>query len=147
METSARPMWKLHRKWRRVRSDSSTKAIHKWFKCSWGFWKLELQGLEIVGYQNLTHKVIKRIRGVVIMVNKTRRLGIRKFWDKFTFVYEHHRTSQIWYNVSNQTIHDSAILDNANTKIHRYICVIISDTVLGLFKKTSCSVICNATLL
>lgn len=32
--------------------------------------ELELQGLEIVGYQNLTHKVIKRIRDVVIMVNK-----------------------------------------------------------------------------
>lgn len=30
--------------------------------------ELELQGLEIVGYQNLT--VIKRIRDVVIMVNK-----------------------------------------------------------------------------
>lgn len=35
----------------------------------WSF-ELELQGLEIVGYQNLTHKVIKRIRDVVIMVNK-----------------------------------------------------------------------------
>lgn len=35
----------------------------------WSF-EYELRGLERLGYQNLTYKVNKRIRNVVIMVNK-----------------------------------------------------------------------------
>lgn len=39
---------------------------------AFGKWSFEfkLQGLGIMGYQNLTHKVNKKIRNVVIMINK-----------------------------------------------------------------------------